>query len=402
MMRVATLCLCAAAAYAQDFTQRGFLETQLLTYPQTVPWDRGHFVGESLFRYEASRAVLPGLRLYGAFDARADSHRQTERRWRLDWKDRSLRRPALSMRRLSAVFSRGGFTFEAGKQFVRWGKTDILNPTDRFAPRDFLSVVRNEFLPVSAVRTTLERGAHSLDLVWQPLFTPSRIPLLNQRWVVLPSVPFEDHGSRYPGGSAFGARLNRLGRGYEASLSFYDGHNHLPLFDAKIAPSPYRVELFRFYPHLRMFGGDTVISLPWLTVKAEAAWFGSRSDQADEYVLYVGQLERQIGEWSFVGGYAGEAVTKRRNPFDFAPDRGLTDALLGRADYTIGPTRTVAFEGAVRRNGGGTWLRVEYSQGFGAHWRAVAGMAVIRGDATDFLGQYRRNSHATLVIRYSF
>ena len=30
---------------------------------------------------------------------------------------------------------------EAGKQLIRWGKTDILNPTDRFAPRDFLTVL---------------------------------------------------------------------------------------------------------------------------------------------------------------------------------------------------------------------------------------------------------------------
>ena len=37
-------------------------------------------------------------------------------------------------------------TIEVGRQLVRWGKADILNPTDRFAPRDFLNVVHNEYL----------------------------------------------------------------------------------------------------------------------------------------------------------------------------------------------------------------------------------------------------------------
>src|SRR5207248_688868 len=127
-----------------------------------------HAVGEALFRYEATKTLLPDLRLNVGFDARTDSHHETEREARLDWSDRSLQRPALSIRRLSLLYNKGKWTFEAGKQFVRWGRADILNPTDRFAPRDFLSVVDNDFLPVTAARATYENGANTVDLVWQP------------------------------------------------------------------------------------------------------------------------------------------------------------------------------------------------------------------------------------------
>jgi hypothetical protein len=48
------------------------------------------------------------------------------------------------------------------------------------------------------------------------------------------------------------------------------------------------------------------------------------------------------------------------------------------------------------------YAKAEYSQAFGQHWRATAGFAVVRGDAADFLGQYRRNSQAILTLRYSF
>jgi hypothetical protein len=119
-------------------------------------------------------------------------------------------------------------------------------------------------------------------------------------------------------------------------------------------------------------------------------------------VLYVIQLERQIGEASIVGGYSGEAVTRRRNPFSFSPDRGLARSFLGRASYTVDPRRSVATEWAVRQNGDGVWLRFEYTQAHGRNWRAIAGFTLIRGDPADFLGQYRRNSYLSLILRYTF
>ncbi|HUS06841.1 MAG TPA: hypothetical protein VMZ52_11115 [Bryobacteraceae bacterium] len=390
---------------AQDFAQRGFLDTRLVLYPQKSADDKGRVVAESWLRYEASRLLLPGLRLHGALDARTDSHRQVEREPHIDFTDRTLRRPALSVRRLSLVYNRGKVTAEAGKQLIRWGKADVLNPTDRFAPRDFLSVVDNDFLPVTAARVTYESGANTIEAVWQPLFTPSRTPLLNQRWTVLPpeaaGIALRDGGSRYPEGSQFGVRLGHIGKRYEGSVSFFDGFNHLPLLDGRFDPSSRSVQVQRFYPTLRMFGADTAVPLHWFTVKGEAAWFTTRTAQADEYLLYVIQLERQSGEWSFVGGYAGQAVTDQRSRIDFSPDRGLTRAFLGRASYTIDASRSVAVDTAIRQNGGGVWLRFEYSQLLGQHWRATTGFTLIRGEPDDFLGQYRRNSHAILALRYS-
>ena len=47
--------------------------------------------------------------------------------------------------------------------------------------------------------------------------------------------------------------------------------------------------------------------------------FARRRTGADEYILYVIQLERQTGEWLLGGGYAGEAVTHARRQLTFAP-----------------------------------------------------------------------------------
>jgi hypothetical protein len=403
--------LLPSIATAQAFTQRGFLENSGTLYPLKAPNDSGLAVGESLFQYEGFYALSGVLQLAGAIDLRTDTHRQVERDLRLSWWDRETQRPAAAVRRLSATYHRGSTTVEFGKQFIRWGKTDILTPTDRFAPRDFLTVVDNEFLAVTAARVNFEKGENTIEAVWSPRLTPSRIPLLNQRWAPVPEplsgIALREGGANFPGGPQYGMRWNHTGA-VEYELSVYQGFNHLPLFQvrpqfANAAPGETVLNLVRFYPKMLMAGGDVAIPARLFTVKAEAAHFSSTDARSDDYGLYVVQLERQTGEWFFVGGYAGEVITKHGSlSSDFAPDRGLTETFLGRAGYTIDSNRSVAVETAARANGEGLWVKTEYSQAFGRHWRATLNVTLIRGEPSDFLGQYRLNSHALVIARYSF
>ena len=151
-----------------------------------------------------------------------------------------------------------------------------------------------------------------------------------------------------------------------------------------------------------MYGADVAVPLKWVTVKAEAGYFTSSTPQSDEYALYVLQLERQTGEWSFVAGYAGQAITSHGTAIAYSPIRGLTRSVVARAAYTIDTNRSLAFETVVRQNGAGMYFKPEYSQAFGQHWRVTAGFALIRGRDDDFLGQDHRNSHAIVALRYSF
>lgn len=405
MRPAARLLLAAALLPAQDFSQRGFLEIRMTGFPQAAPNDRARAVAAALLRYEATYRKGP-WRFAGGLDARTDTHHETERRWSLSWLDRERQRPSFALRRASLAWERPGLSIEAGRQFIRWGKTDILNPTDRFAPRDFLAVVDNDFLAVAAVRLTAGAQRDILELVYAPRFTPSRIPLWNQRWTLLPPSPlvseFREQAPEWPRGPQLGARWNHVGAGWEASLSFYEGYNHLPSLRGQVSEvsPPHAVQLQRYFPRLRMYGADAAAPVGPVTLKAEAAWLLPR--QTDAYVLYVVQAERQAGDWFLVGGYADYRVTRSGPDLQFAPDRGLARAFLGRAGYTIDSRRSLAFEGAVRRNGDGLWAKFEYSQTFGRHWRATAAFTLVRGSPTDFLGQYRRNSHALLLLRYSF
>lgn len=393
-------------ASGQTFSQRGFVDLRGVVFPQDAPTDSENLTGDLLIREEVFAKPSSWIQFGAGLEARANTHDQVEYSWRLDYRDRRARRPALAVRRLVATLTRGPVTIDVGKQFLRWGKADIVTPTDRFAPRDFVNVIDTEFLAVSGARAMVQSANETIDAIWVPFFTPSRIPLLNQRWTATTAAPADltlvDSNSDPPRGSQTGIRWSHTGDAYEFSLSFFKGFNHLPNIEGRPGPSPNTIVILKAYPTLRAYGGDLAIPTRWVTIKGETAYFTTSTPNTDEYVIYVVQLERQTGEWQIVGGYAGEVVTSRRGELSFAPDRGLTRSIVTRASYTLDANRSAAIEAAVRQNGDGTYIKGEYSQARGQHWRTTATAAVIRGKSDDFLGQYSRNSHFTIAVRYSF
>jgi len=388
-----------APASAQPVSSRGFIEGRLFVFPQAAALDRQHFIVDLLVREELSARPTDWLRLQGGIDFRANNGSQVDASWEPDIRDRGIKRPILSIRRLDATVTRRRLTVDAGKQFIRWGKTEIVTPTDRFAPRDYLNVFDTEYLAVPGVRVVGQLGNHSVDGVWVPVFTPSRVPLPGKRWTVLPpGAPIVDEADRaIPEGQQAGLRWAYVGSGYELSASFFDGFNHLPIVEP-VGPLDFRLA----FPAMRMYGGDVVVPSRWVTVKAEGGYFTTDNPLADDYVLYVIELERQHGELLAAGGYAGEYVTSARAAGRFAPDRGMTRAFIGRAAYTFDPNRSAAVEAAVRQDFDGIYVKAQYSQAHGDHWRTTVAMAALGGDSDDFLGQYRRNSHVVLSVRYSF
>ena len=112
--------------------------------------------------------------------------------------------------------------------------------------------------------------------------------------------------------------------------------------------------MVRVFPAIRMYGADVAIPSRWLTLKGEVAYTVATPEVSDDYVLYVVEIERQIGEWLLDVGYAGEVVKESRVPLVFAPDRNMAKSIIGRAAYTLDPRRTVIVEAAVRQSGDGS------------------------------------------------
>jgi hypothetical protein len=211
-----------------------------------------------------------------------------------------------------------------------------------------------------------------------------------------------DGGSLIPRRSQWGARWAHAGERVEFSLSYFDGLNHLPNIDIGFNPVTGWSELRREYPELRTYGGDIAIPTRWLTFKGEMAYFASPSSTNAEYVVYVVEVERQIGEWLLDAGYIGEVVTTPGDTFAFALDRGLAKSIIGRASYTVDPRRTVTVEGAANQSGRGFYAKGEYSEAVGQHLRLTLTTVYITGKDDNFIGQYRMNSHGAVTLRFSF
>jgi hypothetical protein len=118
--------------------------------------------------------------------------------------------------------------------------------------------------------------------------------------------------------------------------------------------------------------------------------------------LYVLEFERQVGEWLFDVGYAGDVTTRDSTLVAFAPDRGMARSVIGRAALTIDPRRNLLFEGAVRQDANGVYAKAEYSQELAQRLRFTVAGVGIGGERSDFIGQYRDNSHVTVGLRLSF
>ena len=398
--------LWASNADAQAVSHSGFVDGRLFGFPQAVPNDTTRVIGDALFRNEIVLRPVDWFQFAAGLDLRANSHDQVEDRWRLDFEDRGVRRPRAAVRRLAVTVAARGFTLDVGKQFIRWGRADIIYPTDRFAPRDYLNVIDSELLPVIGARASIQRGSETFEGVWVPRLTPSRLPLLDQRWAAVPAegagLTLADGGSVLPRGGQFGGRWRHTGSRLETALSFFDGFNHLPDIEARLRADLTTIDVARVHPSIRMYGGDIAVPTGWVTLKAEAAYVTSPPATSDEYVLYVVELERQTGEWLLDVGYAGEVVTQSRVAVFFSPDRSMARSIIGRASYTVDPRRSVVIEAAARQSGDGFYAKFQYSQAMAQHWHLTLTGVGLAGDPGDFLGRYRRNSHGSVALRFSY
>ena len=85
-------------------------------------------------------------------------------------------------------YNSGNLSLRIGKQAIRWGKGDEVNPTDNFTPEDlteYLNFPRAERkMPVWMVKAdySFSPSPYRAELVWLPFFVPSRLPEAGSDW----------------------------------------------------------------------------------------------------------------------------------------------------------------------------------------------------------------------------
>jgi hypothetical protein len=394
----------ACAAQTGRWSGRGFLENRTLLYPQPGRSDRTQAVDELFLRYESTFRLSDSWLVIGGVDAQTDTHNQVERSWHLSWDDRGLSRPAFALRTASLRYTRGPFRVEAGKQILHWGVMDLFPPTDRFAPRDYLSPSGSDYLGLWAARAVVDTGKLGLELVYAPRFTPSRAPLEGQRWFMLPQLSlftYRFRGVEYPGGPQLGARFHQVRSPFEYSVCFYQGFDTLPALPSQTNFIRRTVDYRAIYPKIRMLGAD--FTIPWrgLLWKAESSYIMSPSPYAHNIWTYAVEAEKAWSGLHLSAGYVGEFVTDDRT-FSAVPlDRAMRKSFHGAVNYAT--TRQGIFvEWYLHQSAEAFIARIKYKRKLKGPLEAEAGWNWIEGSNGNPIGRYNVNSYLNLQLRTIF
>ena len=279
--RLASRCRCACCAARslayfwprpppphQDFSQRGFLETTACSSRNPPPTIARTRVGEPV----SLRGLLQARR---ACASPAPSTRAPTRTARRSATSALLVGPrARAVRPCgpppSATYTRGKLTVEAGKQFIRWGKTDVLNPTDRFAPRDFVNVVDNDY---SRHHRRARHLRHAVRHHRPGLrAAPDAQPRAAAESAMGGAAPGHSdvEGPRLPRRPAVRRALEPHRRAWPSTRSPSTTATTTCRSSGAAELGPARADVQRYYPQMRMYGADAAVPLPPVTLKGEA------------------------------------------------------------------------------------------------------------------------------------
>ncbi len=218
----------------------------------------------------------------------------------------------------------GRFDFRVGHQIVVWGRADGLNPTDNITPKDMLVRSPDEDdrrLANFLLRTTYNVYPVKLELIWIPIFKPSRMPT---EFIDFPP------GIIYAGQNFPSARLENSGVALklslelaklDGSLSYFNGYNPWSGLSAVVheipplEPQDTLVKVFLKTYRMHVFGGDFSTTVGSCGLRGEVAYRRSQEDYKTNLhvinpdVYYVVGIDREfLGGVSFILQYLGRYV----------------------------------------------------------------------------------------------
>jgi hypothetical protein len=412
--------------------QGGFLENSaVFSARRPYPSDT-HAAGSTQLQLWARSSLHRRLSVRGSLDFRLDTHHDIDRRRWTDASQRGVQQPAGSIGEFYLDVRLGRLDLRVGKQEIRWGRADGFNPTDNLIPYDYLDLFADRRIAVPSIKGDLYVGRNRLESVWIPFYTPTRLPLLGQRWfpqlpetALLPvaagAPPVQaalsyhhgrtDFPARTWGNSQWGVRWNQIVRRAEFSVSYFDGFDDIATFRSRLSPAPelsdrglphYRVALDREFYRVRVAGVDFASELGPFGIRGEAGYFDRTDPDNRDHLLFVVGIDRSWGDWFVILQYAGQKVSGESPATATFPDLGLRSTLLYRIERTISASSRLELKGAVRLRDGDLMVQPEYSVALSNNWRLTLGAVAFAGSRSEFLGQYAENARASIQLRYSF
>ncbi len=311
-----------------------------------------------------------------------------------------------------------------GKQIVAWGRADGINPTDNLTPRDFTGLLPFEddqrFGTTAVKLDTFLSQEYTATVFATPFFEPSKSPLPTGGRTLIETTP-----ARSLSNTEVGLKLNKVGEGFDWSVSAFHGFSRLP--DMRVVGStPSGSILEQHYDRITVFGADFARNLGRFGFRGELAYVntadgaGTDPDAKNPYLFWIVGIDRTIFENLNVNlQFLQRWVRRYHNPQGIADplerDIAIQNAtLVGQRDRTnngisfrvsnkwFNDTLEAEVFAVVNTTRHDSFIRPLLTYAFSDHLKATIGAELYFGAAdTQFDGQ-KRNRGMFMEMRYGF
>ncbi len=323
----------------------------------------------------------------------------------------------------------GPVDISVGKQYVFWGQTDWINPTDLFTPWDYVNIsseLEDYRVAPWAIRATAYARATSFDLVWVPWPLPHAMdfsPMADEGFEVAdPDLP--DHTVK---NSDIGLRIATRFVGIDASVMAFHGLDKRPgmameaiIDTTTMPPPPPTLVATPTYDMMSAVGGDLAWGAGPILLKGEVAYYWTEDLDGDDPMVRNPELSAVAGLTVVPASWLNITVQGTANHLSrYDPDdEGAALLALGMPDPTVDPTTSWGIvERAAVDIRDVVSISVVAMQGLpqGDHfemayvsWRVADGLTLLGGvvlfggpEDTRF-GRIRDYSRAFLELKYAF
>ncbi|OGH58436.1 MAG: hypothetical protein A3G34_08175 [Candidatus Lindowbacteria bacterium RIFCSPLOWO2_12_FULL_62_27] len=218
---------------------------RFVSYVHSDPLSDGSGLAEGHLNMEGRKPLSPGLEAFVSAEIWGDN-RSLSAAHLNQVHDRAVRRPAVNAVEAYLDFRADRWDLRIGKQKISWGRAEGMNPTDVFGAFDYADLLDPARLGIVALRAFVypdrAQPDHCLELIFRPLYSPSRAGRSNTRWRPLldggrigasgaPSAGVSDAGLPavgvdvvYPAtafsNADYGAKLSRPWSEWDVSVSY--------------------------------------------------------------------------------------------------------------------------------------------------------------------------------------
>jgi hypothetical protein len=310
-----------------------------------------------------------------------------------------------------------------GKQIVPWGRADGVNPTDNLTPRDYTVLLPFEddqrFGTTGVKLDIFISREHTLTFFVTPAFEPARAPLPSAAGKVERREPAHTLANTHGG-----ARLNKVGEGFDWSVSYFRGFSLAPgveLVENEMALTTLRLH----YDRITAVGADFARNYGRFGLRGEVALVDTADDRGSSPRIRNPHVHWIVGvDRTFFANlnanlqFFERRVRKHRDPATWAPAQrttamlnslidGQSDAITHGISFRVSnkwfndtlEAEVFAVHNLTRGDG---LLRPLVTYAFNDRWKGTLGAEIYRGSSATQYGSLKANRGAFAELRYGF